>query len=91
MINRVVSTAYTAVNAPAIRERKLQDSIVQTSRLDWTIARIRVLTDAAPQITLNPAFDPKGSLLAPVSRGDFVRWLVVALDDPTTYGRNVYV
>jgi len=43
-------------------ERKLQDELIYTSGLDWTISRIRGMTEDAKPIEMEITFEPKNKV-----------------------------
>ncbi|MFD6104278.1 NAD(P)-dependent oxidoreductase [Nocardia salmonicida] len=88
--NLLISTVYGVLSAPAIRERRRQDSVVAGSGLDWSVVRPGVLTDGPPTLGLVPVLVPHRSLLARTSRHDLANLLLAVLNDPRTYRQSIY-
>ncbi|MFE7673791.1 NAD(P)-dependent oxidoreductase [Streptomyces albidoflavus] len=88
--NRLISGAYAAVNAPAVRERRRQDAVLAATDLEWTVVRPAFLTDGPPGPPLAPVLHPHRSLLARTTRHDLAALLLGVLEDPATYRRSLY-
>ncbi|MCX4741057.1 NAD(P)-dependent oxidoreductase [Streptomyces antibioticus] len=82
---------YRLANAPAVRERRLQDSIVTTSHTDWTILRPTLLTHRPSRRPPSPpALRPRAHTFSRLTYRQLAAQILDVLDDPATYHRNLY-
>jgi putative NADH-flavin reductase len=73
-----------------IRERNKQDSVIYNSGLDWTINRIRALSNKEKNTELELTFEPKSKFKA-VYRGTAAEKIVHQFENPEDYlQKNVY-
>jgi hypothetical protein len=86
---RAVGGAYRLTQGPIITERRLQDDIVTTSGLDWTIVRPGLLTDAPATVAVAASLEPFRRFNR-VSRTALFLSMLEWLDDADTFGRNLY-
>ncbi|MFF8486682.1 NAD(P)-dependent oxidoreductase [Streptomyces antibioticus] len=82
---------YRLANAPAVRERRLQDSIVTNSQTDWTILRPTLLTHRPSRRPPSPpAPHPRAHAFSRLTYRQIAAQILDLLDDPATYHRNLY-
>ncbi|GIH06819.1 NADH-flavin reductase [Rhizocola hellebori] len=86
---RTVSSAYHLTQRPIITERRLQDDIVTTSGLDWTIVRPGLLTDAPASTAASASLEPFRRFTR-VSRTALCLSILEWLSDPDTFGHDLY-
>lgn len=89
----VIAAVYRAFNAPAIRQRREQDDIVEASRLDWTFLRPTRLVpgdtglDRPAAASVTPFRTPFRS----ASYTGMAALVLDTLDSPSTCRRNLYL
>jgi putative NADH-flavin reductase len=88
-LTRLMSGAYQLTQGAVITERRLQDDIVTTSGLDWTIVRPGLLTDAPATTAVAASLEPFRRFNR-VSRTALCLSMLEWLDDADTFGRNLY-
>ena len=71
----------------ALRNRRLQEEIVKTSGLDWTLVRPTRLTDEPGRGIFRDGEHEKIGALAHISREDVAEAMLRAAEDKTTIGR----
>ncbi|MER7877600.1 NAD(P)-binding oxidoreductase [Streptomyces solisilvae] len=88
---RTVAALYRLVNAPALRERRAQDTIVTSSHTHWTILRPTLLTNGPTHRPPRPP-DPRphAGAFSRVSYGDLAAQILTVIQDPATVHRNLY-
>jgi hypothetical protein len=89
LLTRAVSSRNRLAQRPSITERRLQDNIVTTSGLDWTIVRPGLLTDAFANTATAASLEPFRRFTR-VSRTALCLSILGWLNDPDTFGRNLY-
>ncbi|MFD5115734.1 NAD(P)-dependent oxidoreductase [Streptomyces sp. NPDC058391] len=87
---RALSAVYRATARPLIREREAQDAVVAASGLEWTVVRLGVLVRGAARGNRPRSFAPRRGLPPRTTFADLAALITGALDDPATYGQDLY-
>ncbi|WP_330173463.1 NAD(P)H-binding protein [Streptomyces sp. NBC_01498] len=87
---RVIAVLYRTTARPLLREREAQDAVVLTSGLDWTVVRSGALHHGPSRGNRPRSFVPRRGLAPRTTYADLADLVLGALDDPSTYGRDLY-
>ncbi|MFD5013804.1 NAD(P)-dependent oxidoreductase [Streptomyces chartreusis] len=91
LLAHAMAALYRLANAPALRERRLQDTLVTTSHTNWTILRPALLTHRPTRRPPQPpALRPHADTSSRLSYSQLAAQILTVLDDPATFHRNLY-
>jgi len=91
-ITRVSFRVYGAFQKFQLNERRKQDSIVYESGLDWSVFRVRTLTNKSKKKSLQTSLEPKKSFSGGTFRGHLAEEILNQLDNPEEYlQKNIYI
>ena len=77
------------VPAEALADRRMQEQLVMSSGLDWTLLRPTRLTNAAPRGRWRTGEDETVGALAAIPRADVAEQIARALDGPETVHKKL--
>ncbi|MEU6611455.1 NAD(P)-binding oxidoreductase [Streptomyces shenzhenensis] len=90
-LTHAMAALYRLANAPALRERRLQDTLVTTSHTIWTILRPTLLTHRPTRRPPRPpAPRPHAGAFSRLTYCQLAAQILTVLDDPATFHRNLY-
>ncbi|WP_432988198.1 NAD(P)-dependent oxidoreductase [Dactylosporangium sp. CA-233914] len=89
LVPRITAAAYRTVAAAAIRQRRLQDRLLASSGLDWTVVRPARVVEA-PARGLRPNLDVPPRSLTTTTYADLARLILDIVAEPRTFGGNLY-
>jgi len=91
-VTRVSFRVYGAFQRFQLNERRRQDSIVYESGIDWSIFRVRTLTNKLKNKSLETSLEPKKSFSGATFRGHLAEEILNQLDHPEEYlQNNIYI
>ena len=91
-VTRVSFRVYGAFQKFQLNERRKQDSIIYESELDWSVFRVRTLTNKSKKKPIKISFEPKKSFSGSSFRGNLAEEILHVLDKPEEYlQKNLYI
>ena len=91
-VTRVSFRVYGAFQKFQLNERRKQDTIVYESGLDWSVFRVRTLTNKSKNKLIETSLEPKKSFSGGSFRGHLAEEILNQLDNPEEYlQKNIYI